>query len=454
MPCTCAISICVLITQALLGTQQPDPPLPAAGTHLATGMKIGEVGPGRAVVWSRRTQVSEDDSAAAATGDLQAAWWPLERADELRASAWVHVEPEGDSSHQFVLEGLEPGTPYAVELRTRAAEDAPVERLRGAFSTAPTAQQSREVSFVVVTGQDYHRRDDDLRGHRVYEAMGALGPDFFVHTGDVVYYDKPRPDARNVADARLHWHRMYSLPLQREFHREVPCYFLKDDHDTLKNDCWPGQSHGDLSFSRGVELFREQTPSGAKPYRRFRWGAHLELWLLEGREFRSPNTDPDGPRKTILGAQQLAWLERTLGESDATFRIIVSATPIVGPDRSSKADNHANRAFAHEGTRLRELIAAHPGAVVVCGDRHWQYTSVDEATGLWEFSCGPTTDRHAGGFSEDRRSSAHRYLAVRGGFLSVAVELTGSEESPVLSIEHHDPLGLVLHQQRFSAPER
>lgn len=247
---------------------------------------------------------------------------------------------------------------------------------------------------------------------------------------------------------------MYSLPLQREFHRQVPSYFIKDDHDILKDDCWPGQTQGELSFARGVELFAEQTPSSRAPYRRFRWGAQLELWLLEGREFRSPNTDPDGPEKTILGPEQLAWLERTLVESDATFRVVLSATPIVGPDRSRKADNHANRAFAHEGARLRELLAAHPGTVVVCGDRHWQYASVDGDTGLWEFSCGPTTDAHAGGFSEDKRSEAHRYLAVRGGFLSVAVERAGSDASCDLSLRHHDTSGRILSTQRFSAPKR
>ena len=32
------------------------------------------------------------------------------------------------------------------------------------------------------------------------------------------------------------------------FKREVSSYFIKDDHDTLKNDAWPGQTYGELTW--------------------------------------------------------------------------------------------------------------------------------------------------------------------------------------------------------------
>ena len=195
---------------------------------------------------------------------------------------------------------------------------------------------------------------------------------------------------------------MYSLPLQREFHRQVPSYFIKDDHDILKDDCWPGQTQGELSFARGVELFAEQTPSSRAPYRRFRWGAQLELWLLEGREFRSPNTDPDGPEKTILGPEQLAWLERTLVESDATFRVVLSATPIVGPDRSRKAEREEPLAGA--------CMPSRPSAA-------------DESPGIGWFSGSPLLTPRRGAADEEqcgrmpsthtRRARASRCATVR-----------------------------------------
>ena len=51
---------------------------------------------------------------------------------------------------------------------------------------------------------------------------------------------------------------------------------------------------------------------------------------------------PDGPTKTIWGAEQLAWLKSSLLESDATFKLLVSPTPMVGPDDLRKTDNHTN----------------------------------------------------------------------------------------------------------------
>ena len=67
--------------------------------------------------------------------------------------------------------------------------------------------------------------------------------------------------------------------------------------------------------------------------------------------------------------------------SDAAYRILISPTPLVGPDRANKGDNHANKQFTHEGNELRSFIASQKNMYVVTGDRHWQYVSVDSKTG-------------------------------------------------------------------------
>ena len=79
--------------------------------------------------------------------------------------------------------------------------------------------------------------------------------------------------------------------------------------------------------------------------------------------------------------------------SDATFKLYISATPVVGPDRKGKKDNHANQVFAYEGGRLREFLNSIPGCFVINGDRHWQYHSIDPGTGLNEFGSGPRIRR-------------------------------------------------------------
>jgi len=38
----------------------------------------------------------------------------------------------------------------------------------------------------------------------------------------------------------------------------------------------------------------------------------------------------------------MKWLQRTLLESDADFKILISPTPMVGPDDTTNRDSHAN----------------------------------------------------------------------------------------------------------------
>ena len=146
----------------------------------------------------------------------------------------------------------------------------------------------------------------------------------------------------------------------------------------------------------------------------------------------------------------MEWLKKSMKASDAAFRLLVSPTPIVGPDRSNKRDNHANAAFKKEGDAVREFLASLGNCFVICGDRHWQYMSADTATGLQEFSCGPTTQEHAGGFSEDDRSEMHRFLKIQGGFLGVTVD-RNSEGRPYIQFAFHGVDGEVAFRFRETA---
>ena len=113
--------------------------------------------------------------------------------------------------------------------------------------------------------------------------------------------------AKSTALARWHWQQQYSLPSTVAFHRNIAAYFMKDDHDTLCNDCWPGQRYGALTWEQGLAIFTEQVPIGPMPYRTFRWGRDLQVWLVEGRDFRSPNTLRVGPEESIWGPDQIAF---------------------------------------------------------------------------------------------------------------------------------------------------
>ena len=187
-------------------------------------------------------------------------------------------------------------------------------------------------------------------------------------------------------------------------------------------------------------------------YRTFRWGKGVQIWLTEGRDFRSPNAMPDGPDKTLWGRQQLDWLKRTLLESDADWRVLISPTPIIGPDRVTKTDNHANpKGFWTEGQAFLDWIKEHEldNLLLVCGDRHWQYHAVDgrRSRQIHEFSCGPTCDQHTqrvppieGPFIGIERP----YAASRGGFL----EVTYRPDS-TLACEFFDQEAQPLYRSEF-----
>ncbi|MCF7955568.1 MAG: alkaline phosphatase D family protein [Phycisphaerae bacterium] len=370
------------------------------------------------------------------SGQVRFTYWPEGDDKQKKSTQWQPVSPDKDFTFQTKLQGLLPSTKYSIIAEGRSTEnDKVTSKVVGGFLTALKADTISKIHFNVVTCQEYPNRDDPDNGHKIYRTMLKMDPDFFVHTGDIEYYDKPFPFADDVALARFKWNRIFSMPFQREFHNNVSSYFMKDDHDTLRNDCWAGQTYGrELTWDQGLAIFREQVPMGEKTYRTIRWGKDLQIWLVEGRDFRSPNNMPDGPEKTIWGEKQKEWFFDTVSKSDATFRILISPTPIVGPDRQNKNDSYANEGFTYEGDQIRQFIGKQ-NMFVICGDRHWQYVSVDPKTGAKEFGCGPSSDKHAGGYSEKNRKPMHRYLKVKGGFLSVTVERVSG--TPKITFRHY-----------------
>lgn len=418
-------------------------PLPV---YQATGLRIGEVTPTSAIVWTRltkSTQRNNDGVVFKKRGKSEEALkMPAEQIEgacpgqpgkiRLRygikgvddfsfQTDWVAVNEDSDFIHQFELKELKPGTQYMIVCETSVEGETHGPRI-GTFRTAPLPGEVTSVRFCVMTCQGYPDRDHP-DGHPIYPSMTAKDPDFISMTGDLIYYDNDAPSAMSVDLAHLHWERMFSLPRLVDTLSGTSTYWLKDDHDTLDDDSWPGQKYGELTFEEGQKIFRQQAPLGSDSYRTFRWGKDLQIWLTDGRDFRTPNKMPDGPEKTIWGDEQKAWFKRTVKESDATWKILISPTPIVGPDRKGKNDNHANAGFATEGNEIRQWLHENvpDNFFVICGDRHWQYHSVDPDTGVKEFSVGAASNSHAGG-TPGRDPKYHRFHKVQGGFLNVMVD--------------------------------
>lgn len=384
------------------------------------------------------------------TGEVQLEYFPMGQSSKSKVIAWQAVDPSKDHTLQWKLGELQAGTRYQLRLQARSRPDmTPSDTLLASFITPPAPEVDQEdIRFCVVTCHDFIRRDDPENGHQIYPAMAALQPDFYVHAGDIEYYDKPLPYAMTEEMMHFKWNRLFALPFQRDFFNRHTTYFMKDDHDVLSDDAYPGMTYGTVDYQRGLEIFdQEQFPSHDKGYKTIQWGKDLQIWIVEGRNYRSKNTDPDGPGKTIWGAAQKQWFFETVQASDATFKVLFTSTPILGPDRKRKRDNYSNSNFQHEGQEIRDFINQQSNFFISNGDRHWQYVTHFEGTNLWEFSAGSGADAHAGGWKQEDVRPEHRFLRVKGGFLSGTV--IRKEGEARLVFQHHDVAGSVVHEEVF-----
>ena len=384
-------------------------------------------------------------------GSVRLSWWPEGKPADMNQTEWLPVDSNRDFTRQVALEYLKPRQAYVLKIESQSNRGEAGQVFGGSFRTAPGGTASEPLRFVVSTCQSWKTRDKGTAGLQIYDHMRDLDPAFFVHLGDIVYYDKRSAggdvDARTPELARFHWNRWYGCSDVVKFHSQVPSFFIKDDHDTVTNDSAPGMRVGDLTWDKGLSIFREQAPMGELTYRSRRWSKDLQFWIVEGRDYRSPNNMPDSESKSIWGVEQKAWFKKEVLASDAPFKVLFSPTPIVGPDRANKRDNHSNRNWSYEGDEIRKFCSAN-NVIVISGDRHWQYHSIDKETGLHEFSSGATSDAHAGGFKLELRTEEHQYLAIIGGFLSGEVH-PGADKCQ-LTLRHHHVDGSVAYEYIFS----
>lgn len=450
--------------------------------HHAQGEMAGEVTATTVLLQSRLTAIPgpELNSDGDIPGAVGVAGFEFGTSDQLENSqrtALYPARPESDFIVRVKLNDLQPATKYYYRLIYGLQES---ELKRGPirqFQTLSTNDSAAPLTFVMGSCQNYaffmHGKNgkgssasaaDRQAGFPAYAAMLALKPDFFIGTGDIVYYDHPASTAaQTLPELRRKWHEQFRLPRLIEFFGQTSAYWSKDDHDFRYNDA-------DLENARkpdaatGIEIFREQMPihpsddQTSPTYRTHRVHKHLQLWFVEGRDYRSPNRMPDGPDKSLWGIEQRNWLKATLLESDAEWKIIITPTPMVGPDSRNKRDNHTNlQGFRHEAGEFLQWLQQQrltDSVMTFCGDRHWQYHSI-HPLGLQEFSCGALNDENAilGSFPgtanstdpEGKIQQPFHYSKPSGGFLHVRIQSDTTTHQPELTITFHNDEGQSLY---------
>lgn len=471
-----------------------------ASVHAGQGIMLGEVSSTSAIAQVRLTATDQpvDRDIDGAEGLVQFVIKSTSGERMVAHTGVLSTTAEYDFVARHVFENLTPNTNYQITayIGTHAKKD-PWAGPTATFRTHPGKQDNAATRFVVVTGMNYAKFHGDGRidgkihlahnntklpapyvgpdkhlGYPGLAAIRRLKPHFFVGTGDNVYYDTPKkPHAETVPEMRQKWHEQFVQPRYRQLFAEVPTYWMIDDHDYRVDDC---DNSGDYrpSAEDGLRVMLEQLPYGpaeagtdTKTYRTYRVSRDLQVWFTENRRYRSPNGMEDGPGKTIWGAEQKAWLKKTLSESDATFKLMISPTPMVGPDDKRKFDNHTNfNGFRHERDEffawLNKTGIAQKNFYLVCGDRHWQYHAL-HPSGIEEFSCGALVDANSrlGRAPGDPASTDPDGLIKQlytqkersGGFLAVETVPAASSSPSKLTFTFHDEHGAVLHRHTKEA---
>jgi alkaline phosphatase D len=346
---------------------------------ISHGIASGDVTNDSAVIWSRSNQEAQMHVEYDTNSNFS---------QPKLTNATTLGNQTTDYTLQVKLEGLIPDTLYYYRVwfstppltqankTTSSASDI----LTGSFRTSPSASlpsSNKPISFIFAAdlGGQNHCRQVDKGGYYIFEKMKELSPDFFIANGDMIYAaDKcpvqgPSDDWKNipgnfsgVADPEIKWtnteqvretylkHWQYNRadPYLQSFLRNTSMYSQWDDHEVI-NDfgaLWPywnpfnkdREGYSNI-VNEGRKVFFDYSPidrnldQNNRIYRSFNWGPNLDLFILDGRSYRSPNSMADTPEnnKTMLGTEQLEWLEHGLMNSSAIWKVISSDIPISVP---------------------------------------------------------------------------------------------------------------------------
>ena len=415
---------------------------------LTHGVQSGDVSGENAVFWART------DRPALAVYE----WSTTESFKNFTRLPAVTALPENDYTTKIMAQGLPADQDIFYRVRFQNLDDIHVESepAIGHLRSAPAGL--RDVAFVWsgdTAGQGWGI-DLTRGGMKIYSTILKHRPDFFIHSGDNIYADGALkaevalPDGSKwqnvvteekskVAETLTEFRGQYKYNLTDTnflaLYAQVPVFTQWDDHEVLNNwsdskdlmhdDRYKEKSIHQLS-ARAAKAFHEFMPIAttlAEPqrvHRKIPYGPLLDVFMLDMRTYRGPNSDnlqtSEGGEAAFLGAEQLAWLKRELANSKATWKVIAADMPLalVVWDNADKkkgfeavSNNDGGKPLGRElefADLLRFIKAAGvKNTVWLTADVHYtaaHYYNPDKAAfqdfePFWEFVSGPL---HAGTF--------------------------------------------------------
>jgi alkaline phosphatase D len=337
-----------ILTAVLMTALAISVPMTASAVSLTHGPLLSAVTPVSASIWLRTSAGASVSAEYGTPGALTFTTPP------------VVTDAGSDFTATVSLSSLTPQTAYGYRVLVDGVPGSVHQ-----FTTAPVETDSVPVDVAVFS---------DGFGAKPWPGLLAaldMTPDIVLTIGDM--------DHRNAT----------SLTKSRTMHRELrgpetpmgqdfmdgliasvaqrPVYRTWDDHDYCKNN----SSRRCATRASALQAWGEYHAFGPDHgfpdgiWQRVRYGAVLELFILDTRS----NRDPRWSDRTMLGPAQEAWLFDRLAASTATWKVIVTSVPMNG---TIYKDGDAWAGYQAQRTRLLDHLAARDvsNVVFVSGDIH------------------------------------------------------------------------------------
>ena len=380
-----------------------------ASYPFALGVASGYPRPDGMVLWTRllgnlvasaipvRWEIAADEAmrtiVAAGTADAQPAW-----------AHSVHVEARGLEPERWYWYRFLAGDAVSPVGRTRTAPaaGAAAARLRFAFASC----QHFEHGY-----------------YSAYKHMAADDLDLVAFLGDYIYESSLRrnqvrmhertDEPVTLDEYRARYAQYKSDPDLQSAHQAFPWVVTWDDHEVDNDYAGDRQEDGtppEAFLLRRAAAYRAYyehmpLPVGMRPsgpemqiYTALGWGSLASFYLLDGRQYRSPQACPrkagggneidpqecsvlHDPARSLLGAAQETWLARQFGSSSASWNIL--AQPVLMAQRKSKAGDRQTLwtdgwdGYPAARDRLLESVVAQKLAnpVAIGGDVHMHFVA-------------------------------------------------------------------------------
>ncbi len=408
------------------------------------GIQFGDLQNGRVMVWSRSNRPSR----------MMIEYALNDQFTDAKTVRGPYALPINDFTAKQELAGLPLGKDVFVKVwfEDLTNERTKSEPVLGHFHTISDEDNIRFVWGGDTAGQGFGI-NPAFGGMKIYEQMRLVKPQFFLHSGDNIYADGPIPESKTVengliwtnvvtpevskvAETQNEFRGRYKYNLLdsnvRAFNAEVPQIWQWDDHEVVNNWSDSKDLSGDARYkvkdvpllvARAATAFKEfsaQRPNNPiepdRIYRKVSYGPLLDIFVIDMRSYRGPNTHnlqtEESAETAFLGAEQIAWLEKNLKTSTAVWKVIAADMPIglnisddfehTPPQRwEAIANGNDGAALGRElemARLLGDIKASNIKNVVwLTADVHYaaaHYYNPSKAAsnnfnGFWEFIAGP-----------------------------------------------------------------